>query len=238
MATSEGPANPSIPTMGATMRLAADVYALPGPTMTSTGRIDLGAVGHRGDGSGTADAVELVDLGERGRREDRVVDRSVGARRRADDDLAHAGDARRHRGHQQTRREGRDPAGHVAAGPIHGNDQLAHVDPRPFVAGFLLALGLVPGEDLVPGELQGGPKVRIDARERSLPLRPVHAQRLDHRAVELGRVAAECLVTTAHEPRRRPGRRSSRSARLRRPAGPGARAQIRVGASYIDASEQ
>ena len=205
--------------------------------MTSTGRIDSVPYAIAAIASGAADAVDLVDLGERGRREDRVVDRSVGARRRADDDLADAGDARRHRGHQQTRREGRDPAGHVAAGPVDGNDQLAHVDPRPFVAGFLLALGLVPGEDLVPGELQGGSKVRIHARERSVPLGPVHAQRLDHRAVELGGVAAECLVTT------RTHRVDDLAGDLRDPLAfvgrPGQeRAQIRVGASDIDASEQ
>ena len=105
------------------------------------------------------------------------------------------------------------------------------------MAGFLLALRLVPGEDLVAGELEGGPKVRIDALERSLPLRPVHAQRLDHRAVELGRVAAERLVTT------RTNRVDDLAGDLRDPlvfvGRPGQeRAQIRVGASYIDASEQ
>ena len=40
MATSDGPANPSIPTIGAHLRFASATYALPGPTITSTARID------------------------------------------------------------------------------------------------------------------------------------------------------------------------------------------------------
>ena len=105
------------------------------------------------------------------------------------------------------------------------------------MAGFLLALGLVPGEDLVSGELQRGAQVGIDAGERRCPLRSVDAERADLGAVELGRVAPERTVAAradriddlacgVGDPLVLVGRSGQQ------------RAQIRVGASYVDASEQ
>ena len=69
-----------------------------------------------------------------------------------------------HRGHQHDRRRGAAPAGHVAAGPVDGNDELAHVDPRRVRARLPSRAGPRARRGSGPGELQGGAKVRIDAR--------------------------------------------------------------------------
>ena len=77
----------------------------PGPTITSTAPDRLGAVGHRGDGLRAADAVHLVDAGERGRGErGRRRTRRRGPGGTHSTTSADPGDARRDRGHQHGRR--------------------------------------------------------------------------------------------------------------------------------------
>ena len=62
-----------------TSSLAAVTQALPGPTILSTARTDLGAVGQRGDRLRAAHDEELVDLHQAGRTEQGRGERAVTA---------------------------------------------------------------------------------------------------------------------------------------------------------------
>ena len=71
------------------------------------------------------------------------------------------------------------------------------------MAGFLLALRLVPGDDLVAGELERGPQVGIDAR-RARPPTPAGPTRsvVDADAVEpLGELAERGVAAGPHRRR-------------------------------------
>ena len=75
IAISVGPASASMPTTPRTSRFAAATYTLPGPVITSTGAMVelVVAVGREGDGLGAADRIDLVDVEQRARGEDRGV---------------------------------------------------------------------------------------------------------------------------------------------------------------------
>ena len=112
---------------------------------------------HRRDRLRAADRVDLVDLRDRGRGQDGVVDVPVGAGRRTQHDFGNAGDAGRQRGHQHRRRERRAPAGHVAARPDRPATTCSVTDtPRRSCCGSRSRLRLVPRDDLVAGELERG----------------------------------------------------------------------------------
>ena len=91
----------------------------------------LGAIGHRRDGLRATDAKDAIDAGHLGRRQDQRRDFATRSTRRADDDLLHAGDARRHGGHQQRRWIDRRPARGVDADAIERTHDLTQ---RAFVA--------------------------------------------------------------------------------------------------------
>ena len=80
IATSDGPAKPSIPTTPATSRFADRDVDVAGTDDDVDGADRLGAVRHRRDRLRAADAVHLVDTGERGRGERDRGDRAVGTR--------------------------------------------------------------------------------------------------------------------------------------------------------------
>ena len=97
-------------------------------------------------------------------------DRAVGSGRHAQHDLGDARDARRDRGHQHRRRVARATAGHVAAGAVDRHDDLVHLDAEQFVTSLLLALGLVPRDDLVACQLERGAQRGAESR-RARPTR-------------------------------------------------------------------
>ena len=163
------------------------------------GRNRISPVRERGDGLGAADPVELVDVGEGCGGERGVGDAAVGARRDAEHDLGHAGDPRRHGGHQHARRVCRPPAGHVAAGPVDRDHEFLHLDPRPLVGRFLRQLRLVEGEDLVARELERPGQLGIDAGKRGLPLCARDREFVGTEPVEaFGQVAHGVVAPGAH----------------------------------------
>ena len=160
-----------MPTTPATSRLAVATYALPGPTITSTGRDALGAVGHRRDRLRATDPVDLVDADERRGGERGGGDPAVGGRRHAEHELGHAGHPSRDRGHQHGGRVGGAAAGHVEPGPIDGDGDLAHVDPvAQELDGGLRGLLLVVGANPLGGVLERGTELRGRCGERVLEL--------------------------------------------------------------------
>ena len=104
IATSDAPASPSMPTVPNTWRFASATYALPGPTITSTGRSvpapnAIAAIAcapptrYTSSTSAIAAAARIASW-----------TCAVGSGRRAQHDLGDAGDARRERRHQHRRR--------------------------------------------------------------------------------------------------------------------------------------
>ena len=135
IATSDGPAKPSMPTTARPLRFASATYALPGPTITSTGGIDsvpyasaaiacAPPIRYSSSTSASAAAASTASS-----------TRAVGAaaastRTTSGTPATRAGTAVI----STRRRERRPPAGHVAAGPVDRDDELAHVDAGPLVA--------------------------------------------------------------------------------------------------------
>ena len=192
--SSDGPAGPSIPTSPAlaTIRFAASTYTLPGPDDHVDGRDRFGAVGHRRDGLGATDAVDLVDTRQQRRGQGDRRDASVRRRGNAQDPFRHAGHERRDRGHQHRRRVGRAPAGDVQAGPVDRPHRLGHAHPRVGEGrGRLLDLALVVPADTRRRQLQSGEHGPIGGLDRGLALGAGHSQRVDHDAVEPGGQVAE-----------------------------------------------
>ena len=89
----------------------------------------LGAVRERGDRLRATDPVHLVDPGERRGGQRGRRDLPVAAGRHTQNDLRHAGDPRRDRGHEDGRRVVGETAGHIATGPVHGDDDLPGSNP-------------------------------------------------------------------------------------------------------------
>ncbi len=118
-AISLGPAKKSIAQSLATSAFAAATYAFPGPTILSTfGTVEVPYASAR-NRVGAADPEQPIDAGFARRAQDcRVRPGAHG------DDLAHAGDARGNRRHQERRRERIAPAGDVAADAIERHDAL------------------------------------------------------------------------------------------------------------------
>ena len=115
---------------------------------------------HRGHGLRSTDRVHLVDAGDRGGGEDRVVQPTGRVGWRAQHHFGDARDAGGDRRHQNRRREGRAAARYVTAGAIDGHDELGHLDPETNVSRLALLLRLVPCDDLVAGELERGAQFR------------------------------------------------------------------------------
>ena len=160
-----------MPTTAATCRFASATYALPGPTITSTAT-DRISVPYASAAIACAPPMRYSSstLGEGCGGEHRR--RAIVPSGRGGVHKATAGTPATRAGmrrHQDRRRQRRPPAGHVAAGPIDRDDELPHVDAgarrgRVSVA----ALGLVPGDDLVAGELERGAERRVEAVERGV----------------------------------------------------------------------
>ena len=105
------------------------------------------AVGHRPDGLGAADAVDLLEAEHVGDHEHVRVEHAL-RRRRADGERADTGDLRRDRVHQHRARVGRLAAGDVEPDPPDRRHELA--EQRAVVGGLepgLGALTLVKGPD-------------------------------------------------------------------------------------------
>ena len=90
-----------------------------------------------------------------------------------DDDLAHAGDARRHRGHQQRRGQRKAAAGHVAADARERLDALLdrHAG-RDLEIPVTRNLPERDAGDVARGLRDGAPDVRRDARRAARASRP------------------------------------------------------------------
>ena len=88
-----------------------------GPDDLGDRRNGLGAVGERGHRLRAADAIDLVDAGELGRRQHQRDELAV-RRRHHHHQARAAGDLGRHRVHQHRRRIGRGAARHVEARPL------------------------------------------------------------------------------------------------------------------------
>jgi hypothetical protein len=156
---------------------------LPGPTITSTGRIAVAAV-------------DLLDPGQGGGGKDAAGHRAGGAVGwRAQHDLGHPRDPGREHRHQHRRDEGHGTAGHVDAGPVDRAAQLAHDQAVALVAGLVVELLAVVGEDVGPGRLQGLPQQRGQVGEGGLEVGRRHPQGLGPDAVEALGEVAHGLVT-------------------------------------------
>ena len=110
MTASVGPARNSMAQSNATSFLAAVTYRLPGPTILSTRGIFFRAIGQRGDGLRSADAVELAHAEKCGRRQSRLR-----RARRHHANLLHPGNLRGNHRHQQRRRQRIAAARNVAS---------------------------------------------------------------------------------------------------------------------------
>ena len=133
-------------------------------------RLDrLGAVGERGHGLRAADAIDLVDAGELGRRQHQRGELAVRRRHHHDQPRA-AGDLGRHRVHQHRRRIGRGAARHVKPDRFDRGPARAHFDAeRVGEALVVRLLAQVIGLDAVARELERGE--RLAARRISPPPR-------------------------------------------------------------------
>ena len=133
----------------------------------------LGAVGHRGDGLGAADAVHLGDPGERGGGQRGRGHGAVGRGRDAQHALGHARELRGDGGHQHGRRVGGAAAGHVEAGPLDRDRHLAqgHAVALERRLGRV-ELGGVVLADAVGGDLERGAQLGRGGVERGAARRP------------------------------------------------------------------
>ncbi len=155
--TSEGPANPrGNPDHVGHLALGLGDVAVAW-TDDHVDRPDrLGAVGHGRDGLGATDPVDLVDPGDPGGRQCRVVDPAVGGRGGAEHDLPDAGDPSGSRAHQHRRGVARPSPRRVAAGASDRPGEVPHRDPA---CRELLHLGgrlmRVVGTDPIVRDLEG-----------------------------------------------------------------------------------
>ena len=129
----------------------------------------LGAVGERRHRLRAADAIDLVDAGELGRRQHQRRELAV-RRRHHHDEARHAGDLGRHGVHQHRRRIGRGAARHVEPDRLDRGPARAELDAErigeALVGGLLAA---VIGLDAVARELER--VERLAARRLSPPRR-------------------------------------------------------------------
>ena len=163
----------------------------------------LGAVGQRRDRLRPPDAIDLVDAGERRRRQHQRVQDAVGGRHHDDDALA-ARDLGRQGIHQHGGRVGGGAARHVEADRADRAPAPAELDAErvgPELVGGLLPL--VEGQDAVAGERQGveGPLRHPGGRGRDLPRADAQAARSQVDAVEAGREVEQRRVAARRDVR-------------------------------------
>ncbi len=165
--TSDGPAYDSMPTMPATSRLARATYRLPGPTITSTGR--MVAVPNASAAMACAPPMRYTSVTPTS-----AAAASVGCGMRPSAAGRHAQDAARHpcelrgdRGHQHRRRVRGPPTGHVEPGAGDGHRHLAQRHAVAIERGLgRVGLERVVGADAVGGDVQRGAQLRRHGVER------------------------------------------------------------------------
>ncbi len=138
----------------------------------------VGAVGECRDRLRAAHAVDALDAAQPAGAEDERVDLPVGARRRADGDVEHAGGARGDDAHDDRARVSGAPAGDIHGGRADGD--LAQHDAlalRKLDAGVVADAGVGDERDVGDRDLQPRDQLEREPFDRLVQLRGRDAQR-------------------------------------------------------------
>ena len=161
-----------------------------------------GAIGQRGDRARATDREHPAHAGDGRGRQQHGIRLAVGRRWRAQHNVAHARDARRHRAHEHAARVARTAAGCIDADPFerfrapsdaHAGLGLAHALGRH--------AGLVCARDVARRAFECGTQSRRQRGERGIPARPWHFERVQRDAVQFARQLVKRLVAARAHPR-------------------------------------
>ncbi len=144
----------------------------------------LGAVGHRRDGLGSADGVDLVDIGEGGGGQGRGIDGPIPIGGNAQHHLRHSRHPGRDGRHQHRRGVPGPAAGHVQTGPVDRSQQVGHDEAFPLVGPLRGQRAALKALDRRPGRFEGVAERRRDGGEGGVHGRPGHSELVEDDAIE------------------------------------------------------